>query len=345
MRIGWKPVQGVLLGALVLAAGTTAVGEGAQASSEPQPLTQADALLREGKRDQALSLLQDLAAKQPNLPGVAARLGKIFYDKGDFASAAANLRKAVEQNSRDVQSVQLLGLAYYAMGQLPEAIPWLERIQSELPSSNVDASYILGQSYLQTRNPDKARVAYARTFGVPPESASAHLVLAKMMMRQRIEEEAVGELQKALQLDPNLPMAHFILGEVFLFKSDVARALEEFRKEIALNPLGWYVYEGEGDADLRIQKWDDAESALKRAIWINPDFSGPYVLLGKLELHKGEPELAAGFLERAVGMDPNNYSAHYLLGTAYKQLGREDESRRERELSQKLHTPEPSSPQ
>ena len=300
--------------------------------------------MEQGKRDQALSLLQDLAAKQPNLPGVAARLGKIYYEKGDFASAAANLRKAVEQNSRDVQSVQLLGLAYYAMGQLPEAIPLLERIQSELPSSNVDASYILGQSYLQTRNPDKARVAYARTFGVPPESASAHLVLAKMMMRQRIEEEAVGELQKALQLDPNLPMAHFILGEVFLFKSDVARALEEFRKEIALNPLGWYVYEGEGDADLRIQKWDDAESALKRAIWINPDFSGPYVLLGKLELHKGEPELAAGFLERAVGMDPNNYSAHYLLGTAYKQLGREDESRRERELSQKLHTSEPSSP-
>ncbi len=335
----------ILTAVLGLALRAPAAGQGTAPLPVAPELAQADALLRQGKPDQALSALQALAAKQPDLPGLAARLGKIYYQKRQFEPAVENLRKAIQENPRDVESTQLLGLTYYLMGHLPEAIPLLERVQPDLPKSNVDGDYILGLSYLQMGNLDKARVAFARTYGLSPDSAGAHLVLAKMMMRQQFEERASGELEKALQLDANLPMAHFILGEIYLFKSDVPRALEEFEKELALNPLGWYVYEGMGEAYVRTQKWDDAERTLKQAIWINPDFSGPYILLGKVELQKGSPDLAVGFLERALRMDPNNYTAHYLLGTAYKQLGREDDSRRELELSQKLHMPKLTDPQ
>lgn len=45
---------------------------------------------------------------------------------------------------------------------------------------------------------------------------------------------------------------------------------------------------------------------------------------------------AAGFLERALKTDPNNYSARCLLGNAYKQLGREAEANRELELTRTL---------
>ena len=79
-------------------------------------------------------------------------------------------------------------------------------------------------------------------------------------------------------------MAHFILGEFYLFKSNAPSAIEEFHKELALDPLAWYAYEGLGDAYIRAENWDEAERTLKQAIWINPDFSGPYILLGKVEL-------------------------------------------------------------
>jgi tetratricopeptide (TPR) repeat protein len=52
-------------------------------------------------------------------------------------------------------------------------------------------------------------------------------------------------------------------------------------------------------------------------------------MLGEIELQKGDPELARGFLERAVKLDPQNYYAHYALGRSYQKLGRTDDANRE----------------
>src|SRR3954447_22193382 len=49
-------------------------------------LAQADHLLKEGKPQQAISLLLPLVEKQPVLPGVEARLGKAYYETRDLSS-------------------------------------------------------------------------------------------------------------------------------------------------------------------------------------------------------------------------------------------------------------------
>ena len=131
-------------------------------------------------------------------------------------------------------------------------------------------------------------------------------------------------------------MAHFLLGELYLFKSDLQAALAEFNKELALNPMLWLVYWRMADAYTRLENWNEAERSLKQAIWLNQNFTGPYILLGKVELKKGDARLATGFLERAVKMDANNFLAHYLLGSAYKQLGRSADADREFKLTQTL---------
>ncbi len=317
---------------------------GARASSEQPPekiqleeeLARADALIAQGKNDQAITLLNELAVKKPHLPGLEARLGKACYEKRKYEEAARHLEAAIVQRPDDAESTQLLGLSYYLLGHLRQAIPLLERVQSWLPRPDVTGSYILGISYLQTREFDKARGAFAKMFSVPPQSAQSHLVLAQMMLHEEFEEKAVEELLQALELDSRLPMAHFLLGEIYLFKSNVALALEEFKKELENDPILWLAYWRMGDAYTRLENWNEAERALKQAIWLNQNFTGPYILLGKVELKKGDPSLATGFLERALKMDPNNYSAHYLLGTAYKQLGREAEAQREFDLTRTL---------
>lgn len=339
MKSGRQELRAATLAAvMVLLMAAPARGQNYEPKAE---LGQADALIKQGKPDQALLLLQQLAAKDSTLPGLAARLGKIYYEKRDFERAAASLKRATEQDPKDGESVQLLGLTDYLMGHLPEAIPLLEKVQSWLPRPDPTGSYVLGLSYLQTRNFDKARAAFAKMFSVPVDSAGAHLALAKMMLGHEFEEEAVSELEKALALDPRLPQAHFMLGEIYLFKSDVPHSLEEFRRELEINPIAWYTYWRMGDAYTRLEKWDEAEQALMQSIWLNQDFSGPYILLGKVELKKGLADLAAGFLERAIKMDPNNFSAHYLLGSAYKQLGRAQDADREFQLSETLHQARP----
>ena len=313
------------------------LGSGSPAVNIPaNSVAQARTLLGQGKVDEAIKLLTPLAAQKPEAPGVEAALGKAYYEKQEYEQAANHFELALKQDPNDPESTQLLGIAYDLLGHLQQAIPYLEKVQSWMPNPDPTGSYILGKAFLDTRQFDKARGAFAKMFSVPPDGAAAHLLLAKMMMREQFEEQAVPELEKAIQLDPKLPMSHFILGEVYLFKSNVQGALDEFHQELALDPMSWLTYWRMGDAYSRLEKWDEAERALKQSIWLDQTFTGPYILLGKVEMKKGELRLAAGFLQHALSMDPNNYYAHYLLGTVFKQEGDMKDANLQFQLTQTL---------
>ena len=83
-----------------------------------------------------------------------------------------------------------------------------------------------------------------------------------------------------------------------------------------------------GDAYARQSKWDEAIHALQKSIWLNPFYSGPYILLGRAYTKKNQPATAEGMLRRAIQYDPNNRTAHYLLAQLLQQLGRAEEAKR-----------------
>ncbi len=298
--------------------------------------TDARRLMQQGKYDQAIAQLQELSAKDPGLKGLPHELGTAYYKKGDYMKAVESLKAALEQNPHDNEAVQLLGLSYYLSGRPAEAIPQLEKVQTWYPRANVDASYILGLCYIQTKDYPHARSAFAKMFDVPPESAPAYLFTARMLFRQEFDPIAEEYAQKAVVLDPKLPLAHFLLGELYLFKSRVPESIAEFQKELAINPGDAAAYYKLADAYSRIQKFDDAERLLQRSIWLDATSTGPYILMGKVLEKKGEPELAVRSLRHALAMDPNNPITHHLLGQAYRDLGNTEEAERELKTAQQL---------
>ena len=87
---------------------------------------------------------------------------------------------------------------------------------------------------------------------------------------------------------------------------------------------------------MRQGKWTDAIAALQQSIWMNPYFSGPYILLGKAYSRTGQSASAEDMLRRAIEFDPNNKSAHYLLAQILQQAGKADEARREFAIAERL---------
>jgi cytochrome c-type biogenesis protein CcmH/NrfG len=63
-------------------------------------------------------------------------------------------------------------------------------------------------------------------------------------------------------------------------------------------------------------------------VWLDPTYSGPYILLGKTYLKKGVLPEAERMLRRALQMDPRNASAHYLLGRTLIQSGHAEEGKK-----------------
>jgi tetratricopeptide (TPR) repeat protein len=311
----------------------------AQATTAVPPdgsFEQATRLMQQGKNDEALTLLEGVAAAEPSRRGVTRQIGIANYRKGDFLKAAASFKKALEEDPGDNEAVQLMGLSYYLAGHPAEAIAPLEKVQTWYPSANVDAAYILGICYMQTKDYPTARKAFARMFGVPEDSAAAYLFAARMLLRQDFAPVAEEYAKKAVELDPKLPRAHMLLGELYLYKSRIPEAVEQFQKELELNPGEAAVYYKLADAYSRLQKYEEAEKLLQRSIWLDATSTGPYILMGKVLEKKGETALAVRALQRAIAMDPNNPIPHHLLGQAYRELGRAEDAERELKMAEQL---------
>ncbi len=306
--------------------------------------TPARRLMQQGKIDEALAELQSIESGNPGAKGLDLEIGTAYYKKSDYPKAAEYLKKAVAGDPNNGEAVQLLGLSYYLGGHPADAIPLLEKVQGWYPRANVDAAYILGICYIQTKDYPHARGAFARMFDVPAESAAAYLFTARMLLRQEFDPIAEEYAQKAAALDPRLPLVHFMLGELYLYKARIPESIVEFQKELAVNPGHAATYYKLADAYSRVQKFEESEKLLQRSIWLDSTSTGPYILMGKVLEKKGEFDLAVRALQKAAAMDPNNSITHHLLGQAYRDMGKKEEAEIELKLAEQLQTKQDSHP-
>ena len=309
----------------------------AQDSDSASVLAQARQLINQGKPRAAIEKLTALA--EPRRPEVSHLLGVAYYHADDYPHAVEQLTKVVDRlpegSLERREAVQVLGLSYFLMGRFPDAVPLLEATRA-WAADNPELAYVLGQAYVQTRQPDRARETFARMFGVAADSAAAHLVTAQMMIRLEFETPAEAELKRAIEKDPRLPQAHILLGQLALFRGRLDEAVALTEREISLNPANALAFSQLGDALLRQSKWDEGIAALQKSIWLNPFYSAPYILLGKAYMKKGQPATAEGMLTRAIQYDPNNRSAHYLLGQLLQQIGRHADAKRHFDIAERL---------
>jgi tetratricopeptide (TPR) repeat protein len=304
-------------------------------------LAAAQEKLEHGDPQGATVMLEKLAATEgASAKGLQHALGVAYYRTGKLLSSEQAFARAMEQDPKDIESVQMRGLSLYRLGRPAAAIPFLERVKQWTPNANADASYVLGLCYLNSNRLEDARLAFANQFAVPTNSGAAYLLLGKMLMQANLPEAAAEAAKKALDLTPKLPLAHLLLGEFYLFKSDTAQALREFGQEQDINPANAAVYDRLGDAYTRLGQYQQAQEALSKAISLDTSITGPFILMGKVLLRRNDPQTSLLYLQHAEKMDPGNYMTHTLLGQAYRSLGREEEAKKEIDVAAKIHAEE-----
>lgn len=325
----------------VLALSCLAALAQAPAAGSPATVTPSETLpslrkaIDSGHADQALARIAEMRASHSAEPGLSRIEGLAYYAKGELRSADTAFAAALQQDHADTESAQMRGLTLFRLGRPADAIPLLESSRDS-PARKADPNYVLALCYMDTRRYDDARHAFAVQYGFPPESAPAYLVSARMLLRREYLPISQQFAQKALDLEPTLPLAHELLGEIALAGNHLDVAIAELEKERAHNPLEGVVYDRLGDAYVRSARYDDAQRTLQEAILLQPNATGPYILLGKTLLKKSDPLGASTYLEHAAQLDPANYMTHSLLGQAYRSMGRTADATRETDTAQKL---------
>jgi tetratricopeptide (TPR) repeat protein len=324
------------LGALALAC-IAALPAAAETAATDTALAEARSLVDQGRPAEAVARLSPL--DDGTDPRVGQLLGVAHYHANDHVRAIERLSAVVDRleplSLERREAVQVLGLASYLAGRIAEAVPFLEQTREALPD-NAELGYILGLAYAQTRQPERARHAWARTFGTDPDSAAGHLLAARLLLRLEFDAQADAELKQALARDPKLPVAHFLLAQTALFRGRVDEGIALLERELALNPADSMAYYRLGEALTRQAQWERAIAALQKSIWLNPHYSAPYIVLGRAYMRKAQPGSAEGMLRKAIELDPNNKAAHYLLGQVLQQTGRLEEAKGEFAIAERL---------
>ena len=327
---------------LLFTCGSHAVAVARQVPTSPPAersalLSDARRAINDGRPKEAIAKLQGLS--DAAVPEVAHLLGVAYYHADDYPHAIATLSgladRFPEGSIERREIVQVLGLSLFVTGRYADALPHLEATR-RWASENLELGYVLGQTYIQLEQADRARETLASVFGIPPASAGAHLLAAQMMIRLEHEALAEAELKRAVAKQADIPRANLLLGQIALFRGRLDESIGLSRRELAISPGDAMAFYQLGDALVRQSKWDAAITALQQSLWINPFYSGPYILLGKAYMRTGQFGTAEGMLRRGIQYDPNNRTAHYLLAQLLQQSGRVEEAKREFEIAERL---------
>ncbi len=294
-----------------------------------------------GHASDALEQIKALEVQGSSLPGLKRVEGSAYYALGNMQSADAAYAAALAAEPKDGEAAGMRGLVLLKLGRPADAIPYLEQAgrsfaEGKSALGKADPNYALALCYVDTRRYDDARHAFAAQFGFGADGKEAYLLTARMLLRREYLPVARDFAEKAIALDASLPLAHELLGEIALAQGGLNDAIAEFETERKQNPLEPSTYDRLGDAYNRAARYDDAQKALQEALLLEPNSTGPFILLGKTLLRKADPAGAAMYLEHAAQMDNANYMTHNLLGQAYRAMGRSEDAKRETDLAQKL---------
>ena len=220
---------------------------------------------------------------------------------------------------------------------LAGAFPVLTELQKSFPG-DADVLYEAAKVYRKAWN-DTVYEMYRKT----PASFRVNQLSAEIFEIQSQYPQAVSEYRKAIQKSPAALDLHFHLGRALLLESHDPKNLEEARREfeaeLKLNPSDAAAEYEIGQISVAQQDAVGADAHFEKAISLNPDFPEALAALGRLRLDAKRYGDAIRLLEQAVKQRPAMESAHYSLMLAYRNAGRAEDARREKEILDKLQRP------
>lgn len=213
-------------------------------------------------------------------------------------------------------------------GEYAEASLAFERALAEAPDEP-QVQLAVGREWMRQGRYDAAEPLLRRAFEALPGSTAAAAALARLLGLHRDQPaEAFRVLQRALAATPDAAPLQVIRGELLLEAGVFEEARVAFGQvqgdpvcaEAARIGLA-RSYNIEGISLSERGELERAIFAFKRAVDLEPSWSGPHVNLGVVFTRLGKKEKALAAYAAALERDPTNPVAHFNLGTAQRELG------------------------
>ena len=264
-----------------------------------------------------LTLKQQSASRKKPVPGPLDELYREAQEnaaKGNLDEARQQLLELIGKDNRNGEAHNLLGYILGQQGDLPGALPELQRAVALQPDS-ADAHYNLGVALWYSGSKEKAVEQLKESARLDPAAGPAQQFLGNALRDSGDLHGARLSLQRAISLLPPTTATYVDLGIVFLRLRDLDRALGQF--EAGLN----------APSSIPTPDWDTAIAGLREVLAKNANRADAHNMLGLLLGRKGADgaEVLAEFRE-AVRLRPAFAEAHNNIGLVLAQSGKDDDA-------------------
>jgi tetratricopeptide (TPR) repeat protein len=299
-------------------------------------LNEGDAAAAKGDYQTALDRFRRAAAQLPDSPAIQQRvaaLGRTHLDAlirdGRFAEAEPRALEFAKRNPKSSWGWYALGYTYYAQRKVGPSIEALSKSLS-LDLTNAEAHKVLGRALMLIGRFDAARVEFLQGAKYNPQSAEMHYNLGKLYSIQDLWPEARRSFEQALKLDAGFAEAHDGLGFALESLGDDDAAIASYERAAKINGErgGTFaaphvnlsaLYNRAGKVDLALEQ---ARTAVK----VNPKSDRGWFQAAKAHEKREELDAALDALNKAIAIQPQTSTYHYVLAGIYRRLGRQRES-------------------
>ncbi|KAF6247251.1 hypothetical protein C6990_01870 [Nitrosopumilus sp. b3] len=191
-------------------------------------------LFKLSKLDDAITCYNEALSTYKNIPEAFFMKGKIMYAKQDFAEAVKHFQRALDLESENIDTKFYLAKSLVKMGNIQNGVEVLEGILED--HDHVDSLLLLGQTFLNQNEHQKAIVYLNKLEEISPNHIEAHLLLGKAHVSVENYNEAIIHFEKILNKTPNHIEAHLLLGKTNMEISNPNEAMSNFEKILEISP-------------------------------------------------------------------------------------------------------------
>ncbi len=278
-----------------------------------QWLEEARAFVEERKLLHALQLYYKITAAAPSLDIGWVEMAYVQFEMKQYAAAENTLLKAVTTSSEPQEIFFLVGNLYLKLGDHGKALSYYKKLlghqQWLAKDLRAHLNFNTALAYYSRNNVKLAEVHFRATRRIDPSFPKINESLGELLLQRGAYTEAIQCLKQAITLESYSWIAHYLLGTAYAKIFDWRKAHDEFVAAIDMDPNEPRAWQMCGEVLLSLQRLDEAERYLRKALELNPLLTDAVADFGFLFLKRGELQRAREYFERALELEPQNSKA------------------------------------
>lgn len=283
--------------------------------------------LHRGEYEQAEKLFKEARLSENGEPWACAfqSLGVLYSETGKPKLEAENQMKVADLYNKTGIWGYHAALSNIKAGDYTNALKYINHaIKIE---SNELFPIVKGHIFLALREYLKAQKLFNKVLIKNPSSPGAKVGLGHLCIIRKDFDCALSNFKPALNSEDNIDtfifeMVHLGMGWMYANQNQHEKALKHYDKILNQKPNSILTLISKGNSLIGLFRMEEAESALTKALELQP--GNPYATaeLAVIQMSQGKVEEAKTAFQNAIIQDDSNYTCPYEgLGLLYLQQG------------------------